>query len=146
MQTTSVPQTPERGEPFTVITSNGSPRWAGEEPASIDELLQVLASTPLDPDFEHYGNFIMPRPCRAVQAYTTAGEIEWVDGDPFYPKAPGLVRFWGNFLEMSHVFQIDTDDADLIARLTKAIRSNQRTQAYRTAKAVGDKRTKRVAA
>ena len=92
----------------TTIQSNGS-RWAGQAPASVDELLDVLARETLDPRFEKYGNFILR------------------DETP--------LRFWGNFLSVSHVFSIDTDDAALIERLTAAIRANQQRPAYQTARA-----------
>jgi hypothetical protein len=42
-----------------VIHSNGS-KWAGEELDPIEALLERLASTPLHPSFEHYGNFFEP--------------------------------------------------------------------------------------
>ena len=87
----------------TTIISNGS-KWAGEAPDIIDDLLEVLASQPLDRRFEMSGNFI----------------------EPFN----GETRFWGNFLTVSHVFNIDTDEPDVIKRLTAAIRENQQRPDY----------------
>ena len=92
----------------TTIQSNG-PRWAGQAPASVDELLDVLARETLDPRFEKYGNFILR------------------DEPP--------LRFWGNFFNVSHVFSIDTDDPALIDRLTSAIRANQQRPDYQAARA-----------
>ena len=86
------------------ITANGS-RWFGQEPAPVDELLAVLAAEPLSRRFEIYGNFII------------------ADGD-------GSTRFWGNFAAISHVFCVDTNDPEIIERLTTAIRANQQTAAY----------------
>ena len=93
---------------MVTIEANGS-KWAGESPDSIDELLGVLARTPLNPMFEEYGNFIL----RDEK-----------------PLPDGVVRFWGNFHELSHVFSVDTDERDMIERLTSAIRANQATPAY----------------
>jgi len=91
-----------------VIHSNGS-KWRGEELDSIEKLLNVLEEYALDPSFEDYGNFIF-------------------DADRV------VVRFWGNFYELSHVFSIDTDEDALITRLTTAIRANQRREPYQKAR------------
>jgi len=88
----------------TTINSNGS-RWYGEKPDSIDKLIEVLGHETLDRTFERVGNFV----CRHK----------------------GQTRFFGNFRTVSHVFNIDSDDPKVIERLTKAIRANQRTAAYR---------------
>ncbi len=97
----------------TTIISNGS-KWLGEPLDTIDQLCDVLAETPLDPTFEEYGNFILPMD----DASDTSG----------------MVRFWGNFFLVSHVFSIDTDDPAVIHVLTAAIRANQQTEAYRKAR------------
>ena len=81
----------------------------GGNPESIEALLARLKSNTLDPTFEEYGNFV---------------ETE-----------NGITSFFGNFFDYSHVFQIETDDAELSGRLTQAIRANQATQAYRIAQA-----------
>jgi hypothetical protein len=72
-----------------------------------------LEREPLDPSFEPYGNFIIT--------------IDLVLRD-------GEVQFFGNFANVSHAFDIRTKDTALIARLTQAIRANQRTTAYRRAR------------
>lgn len=94
----------------TVIQSNGS-RWIGEAPASIDELFEVLAEERLD---ERRAPFIQRAPLKNV-----AGKM-------IHPDAPQTVRICGNFLEVSHVFSIDTDDKALIARFEAAITANQK--------------------
>lgn len=88
----------------TTINSNGS-KWAGEAPDTIDDLLKALASNPL-----HWG----------------------FDGNLIYPleNMPGTTRFCGNFLTVSHVFCIDTDEPDVIKKLTAAIRVNQQRPDY----------------
>jgi hypothetical protein len=102
------------------IQSNGS-RWAGEEPATINDLVTMLNTHPLDPSFERYGNFIIANPISATTR------------EPLLPK--GGVRFFGNFYAYSHGFSIDTDEAAIIDGLTTAIRANQQTADYRNAKA-----------
>lgn len=100
----------------TTIQSNGS-KWMGEEPDSIETLLALLETEPLDRTFEPecYGNFITVDPVN-------------MRGEKLLP--PGGVSFFGNFFNVSHVFSIDTTDAVLIERLTKAIRSNQQRPDY----------------
>lgn len=89
----------------TTVVSNGS-RWADEAPTTVDALLAVLATEPLDPSFERYGNFVLT----------------------FNTK--GAAHFWGNFANRSHVFDIHTTDRALAATLRRAIRQNQQTPAY----------------
>jgi hypothetical protein len=110
------------------IISNGS-KWAGEQPDSIETLLERLASHALDPRFEEFGNFILP-----ARRARHLGNDQYQDLGPVYPEAPDAVRFWGNFLELSAVFEVDTDEPELIDRLTSAIRANQATPAYVAAK------------
>lgn len=100
----------------TTIQSNGS-KWAGDEPDSIETLLDVLANHPLDRTFEdeRFGNFVIADPVN-------------LRGDKLLPV--GGVSFFGNFLTLSHVFSIDSTDADVIARLTTAIRLNQQRPDY----------------
>lgn len=92
----------------TTIHSNGS-KWAGEKPDPVERLLERLKLYTLDPRFERCGNFIS--------------------------KSDGIVHFWGNFFDVSGVFQIDTDEAPIIERLTRAIRDNQARASYLEAKA-----------
>ncbi len=79
-------------------------------PDSVEDLLAVLAREPLDPLFEHYGDFVI------------------VD----QPMLRGVcvVSFFGNFANLSHVFDLSTSDRSVSDRLTAAIRANQKTEAY----------------
>jgi hypothetical protein len=88
----------------TEVQSNGS-QWAGEKTNSIQQLLKVLDEYALDRTFEAFGNFVEP-------------------------LETGAISFFGNFQEISHVFHIITTDAELIARLTNAIRANQQRPDY----------------
>lgn len=89
----------------TTINANGS-KWRGEAPDEIEALLERLTCNPLDPMFEEFGCFAFPTDDRAA------------------------MHFWGNFREISAVFDIVTDDPDLIERLTVAIRANMATKDY----------------
>lgn len=101
------------------ILSNGS-KWAGQEPDSIDVLLDVLNREPLDPTFENCGDFIDPSPTWGKYGTTPSP----------YPDNPNVVSFFGNFLKVSHVFNIHTDDTEIIEKLTVAIRANQQRTDY----------------
>jgi hypothetical protein len=101
---------------MTTITSNGS-KWAGEEPDTIETLLEVLAEHPLDRRFEVYGNFIQKNP-RLANGWGRVSDN------------PETRIFWGNFFTVSHVFHIETTDRELITRLTLAIRRNQARADY----------------
>jgi hypothetical protein len=90
------------------INSNGS-KWAGEEPDTIEVLIDTLKTYTLDPTFEEYGNFVLPN------------------------KGTDQIRVWGNFQNVSHVFSIDGTEAEL-AILIKAIREHQQTTRYLAAR------------
>lgn len=92
----------------TIIVSNGG-GYTMEGPEGIDHLLARLESEVLDPRFEQFGNFIV----------TEDSALE-----------EGQTQFFGNFVTYSHVFDIRSDDPDVVARLTAAIRANQQTPAY----------------
>jgi hypothetical protein len=127
-----------------VIRSNSSDSWHRLEP--IERLFERLARLTLDPRFEEYGNFAYePRDSREV--WTEDGVHEEEDLGPVYPEFPGTVRFWGSFYDYAAGFDLDTDEPELIERLTAAIRANQATDAYRAARArwVPRKRAPKVA-
>lgn len=68
------------------IESNGS-KWAGEAPDTLEQLLDVLKRETLDPSFEECGRF-------------------------FYESSPNWHAF-GNFLTLSHVFNISGTAAEM---------------------------------
>jgi hypothetical protein len=87
------------------IISNGS-KWAGEQPDSIADLLEVLAGPyVLDRTFEEYGDFI-------------------------YRNEDGKWRAWGNFLELSHVFNILADTREELAAIEEAVRLQKERPDY----------------
>ena len=99
------------------IIFNGS-EWAGEPPDTIDKLLEVLSRHTLDPRFEKYGNFVC---ADTSDKYIRDGHLQAI---------PGAFRFFGNFIDISHVFNIRTDEPAIIKALTDAIEANKQTQAY----------------
>lgn len=104
------------------IFSNGS-KWMGQEPDSIQELLNTLKEYTLDPSFEQYGNFI-----------TVLQESDFLKVNDTIKERIGKTHFFGNFYNVSHVFNIDTDEPFIIEALTTAIRKNQQTAEYKEAK------------
>jgi hypothetical protein len=103
----------------TIIRSNGS-KWAGESPDTLDDLITVLGTHALAAKFEDYGNFVMKCTTTYLDALNGAGAN----------LAPHALHFWGNFEELSHVFDVLTDDQEVIDRLVAAIKANKRTPAY----------------
>lgn len=113
----------------TIIHSNGS-RWAGEKDASIEELFAILAEYPLRRDLEACGDFIVEGPiCVWQNGYDEeTGYPLYIESDE-QPYA-GMTSFWGNFYNLSHVFNISSNDPAVIATLTAAIRANQARPDY----------------
>lgn len=93
----------------TVIHSNGS-KWAGQEPDTIEQLIEVLGKHTLD--IERFGAF---------------GFITFVEGgnngysSRNYDKH--TIRIHGNFLDVSHVFDIEGEYKTLFP-LIEAIKAN----------------------
>jgi hypothetical protein len=92
------------------IQSNGS-KWHGQQPDTIEKLLEVLENHPLDTEMFPNGHytvtnkeyFIHPNRCQHLI---------------------GSTHFRGNFVTLSHVFSIYTDEAEVIQKLTEAIDRN----------------------
>lgn len=87
----------------TEIISNGCKMYGGI-PDDIETLLCLLARYPLNRTFERA--FIEDRGGNAK-------------------------RFHGNFLEISHVFDIRSNDPEVVGRLTEAIKANRRLPGFR---------------
>lgn len=92
----------------TIVAYNGY-RIVGPVAAEVDLLLAMLERETLDPRFEQYGNFV-------------------IDADAVLQL--GEVQFHGNFITYSHAFDVRSDEPEVIARLTAAIRANQATKTY----------------
>lgn len=80
--------------------------------AIIDHLLNLLDTTPLDKNFENFGNFV----------YQT--------GHKNHKNSQECVCFFGSFRYFSYPFRICTDEPEIIKKLTHAIRSNQQKSGY----------------
>jgi hypothetical protein len=107
----------------TIIQSNGS-RWAGEDLATLDDLAKCLTEHTLDPTFEKYGDFINQiRPGDWIRGRRPEG----VDPECTF-------QMFGNFFDVSHVFNIITDDPAVVARFRPLIDANKATPAYKQAK------------
>jgi hypothetical protein len=106
--------------PILLINSNGPPSHHPQE--SLDLLFDLLATEPLDRKFEQFGNFLY-----------AAGSQRHGFVNPELRDAARrdkLVHVWGNFLHRSHVFSISTNDKQLLQRLSRAIRANQKRADY----------------
>lgn len=100
------------------IISNGS-KYYGQENDSIEVLLEVLATHPLDPSFEEFGNFFY--------------EPTYIN--PQFQPPLGTWRASGNFWEVSHVFNIE-GTAEEMEPLRLAIEANKARPDYIAARKV----------
>ena len=96
-------------------TRNPEDPWI-ERPDTIERIARDLAEHTLDPVFEHCGDFFDRSP-------------EWLTKEAA-EKYAGCVRFWGNFLDYSGVFDIITSDKEIIAKLSELIARNKATPKY----------------
>ena len=95
------------------------PDYRADTSDPVECLIFLLGRHALDSKFEVWGNFVD----------TSQGG--------------STVRFWGNFSQISAGFSVDSDDPEVIARLTWAIRNNQATSAYAEFKARAAERKER---
>jgi hypothetical protein len=97
------------------ILSNGS-KFCGEENDTIETLLDTLSKHSLDPVFEKYGNFVNRTP-------------KWLNSKSA-EKYQGCTSIHGNFMGVSHAFNIITDEPELIEKINSAINKNKQTPEY----------------
>lgn len=93
----------------TVIHSNGS-KWAGQEPDSIEKLIEVLNHNELD-----------------LERFACHGFVTWVDNNDGNDYEHSEVKIWGNFRNLSHVFDINGEYKTL-EPLIRAIERNIKRQ------------------
>lgn len=93
----------------TFIASNGS-KWAGEQPDTIDKLIEVLKTETIEERF--------------FESYLIDKSNERANFCPIRKGEDGYSRFFGNFEGLSHVFDISTNNAAIAMRLTNAIKKN----------------------
>ena len=102
---------------MTTITINGGRHYGDKQPDSIDVLIEQLKTRTLDPRFErHYAD-------RFVSTILDR------NGQP-----TGEVRFWGDFAETPHAFDLRTDEKPLIEQLGSLIKTNMQSEAYQAAR------------
>lgn len=89
-------------------------------PDTLDNILQDLEEYALDPVFELYGDFVNPAP-------------EWISQDAA-EKYSGCTLIYGNFRELSHAFNLVTDEPEIINRLRDAIDENRKRPDYQQAR------------
>lgn len=99
--------------------TNPAARWSFV-PDTVDNILQDLEEYTLDPVFELYGDFVNPSP-------------EWLNQDAA-EKYSGCTLIYGNFLSLSHAFQLVTDEPETISRLRDAIDENRKRPDYQQAR------------
>jgi hypothetical protein len=99
----------------TIIRSVGAGKITDTK-AAIDVLCDALATYPLDRTFEGYGDFIT-RDARNLRG-------DWLEG------IERAVGFFGNFHGYSLVFNVTTDDAEIVERLSSAIEANKARPDY----------------
>lgn len=101
------------------------------QPEDLDQFVEVLENYPLDRRFEAFGNFIIKNPsgCTTGVNPFTYETVYILNDEPLYPGL-NVTQFWGNFYNLSHVFCITTDEPEIIKKLTKAIRKNQKKAEY----------------
>ena len=104
-----------------IINSNGS-KWFEQPSDSIDNLKEVLKYYALDPKFEKHGNFVNRNP-------------QWVTED-LKEKYKGCSTIFGNFLEISHIFSIITNDEKLLAEIEELVNENKKRPEYQDARAL----------
>lgn len=99
---------------FTDIRYIGSRDASGQYPP-LEMLEEVLRLWEIDP----YWRETWKRRPFLGDLREVDGERVWVTTGPVFEDAT-IVRFAGNFARISFGFHIDTNDADIIARLTRA--------------------------
>jgi hypothetical protein len=108
-------------KPITNIISNGS-KWNGEKPDSIATLCHVLKTHPLEERLVFKQKHITSKP----------GVFEWVISWPIKKqKRAGVYNFFGNFKDICHVFNIETNDQKVIKTLKMHIMNNSAYPALR---------------
>lgn len=108
----------------TTIHSNGS-KWAGEQPDSIEKLIEVLKTATIEERFFHKWEKKNHQAPSIWKNICPISINEPSKNEGFYGDPEGHTIFFGNFEEISHVFRIATNDKKLIKKLTKAIKANK---------------------
>ena len=90
----------------TFIVSNGS-KWAGQLPDDLDALEDCLKTHTLE-------NFSYCKKIHTTDYLHNSDFVEAISNNNYW-------AFFGNFVEISHVFQIYSNDPEVIKRLSEYI-------------------------
>lgn len=101
------------------VTSNGS-KFFGEEHDTIEKLIVVLNNYTIEEFF--FTKYICNRDEEGPIIYKNMCPID------FLPN--GNVHFFGNFEKISHVFNIETNNIEIIEKLYTAIKKNKGWELY----------------
>ena len=130
----------------------GDPTEQSEPGPNVQELLGALARWILDPGLNLADNPAFESdPLRAPfrgpawagchgQVNPDTQKMQYTATRPSYPDLPGVVRYFGKFIEVRFGFSLDTDDQALIAMLDAAIEANMKRPEYLAAALIVDKR------
>ena len=99
----------------TIIHSNGS-KWAGESPDSINTLIERLSKYTIEDRFF----------CKFKERFNSKKKHVLCP----ISKVDGRYIFFGNFVEISGVFRIETNCPETITKLRNAIINNAGWKMY----------------
>ena len=116
----------------TIIHSNGS-KWSGEAPDSIERLIEILKEYTIEERFFHKFGVNKNNELDHNDIPYKWKNLCPIDTDyknsvfPHFKDTieDGTCLFFGNFLEISHVFRIETNDPEIIEKLSTAIKANK---------------------
>ena len=121
------------------IISLGS-KWLGQEPETIDRLLEVLKTHTIEERFFHkYGidrNGSLTYEKKSIVEWRNQSPIndnyknEIREGDYRNSLPDGVYNFFGNFEDLSFVFNIVTDEIEIIDKIVPAIKANKGWKLY----------------
>ena len=100
-----------------VIVKNNGSTWGGQPMSSIPQLIQIMKKEVIEESF--FSNF--------RKRY---GSDERVQMCPIINEGNGWFRFFGNFENLSHVFDIRTNNPEVIQKLRDAIKGNEGWSKY----------------
>ena len=121
------------------IISLGS-KWLGQEPETIDRLLEVLKTNTIEERFfqkygvDKDGSLVYDKELicewRNICPISDNYKNEIRKGEYRDSLPDGVYNFFGNFEEISFVFNIVTDEKEIIDKIVPAIKANKGWKLY----------------